>query len=293
MMVALCAWDDQLLGKAMAQMTLEQDGVDITSELEARRWFEGRVRLGGPDAFWASNMICVLDQLLSAYKFQYSTKKRAAPAVNWLFDWQNLALRWDNRREVQDWEGALAFLDGKCTYCAGRGYSGDKIDHPLRRCDRGGANQVDREFGKLIYDNEFIARKACDLCHLPVAFCNRWMKSESGAWTWRRAGRSKYSKHLRCDGIIGFYTCRIEQYPLDVKEGVKDKHVFDDGAAVDDKAAVEWLMHPLVVADVEASWMIRQLCIWTRGVEAYGNWSKRADGATVVQSGSQGHGVCQ
>lgn len=46
MMAALCAWDGQLLGKAMAQMTLEQDGVDLTTEPEARRWFEGRLRGG-------------------------------------------------------------------------------------------------------------------------------------------------------------------------------------------------------------------------------------------------------
>lgn len=282
MMAALCAWDDQILGKAMAQMTLEQDGVDITLELEARRWFEGRLRLGGPDAFWASNMICVLDQLLSAYKFQFSTTKRAAPAVNWLFSGENPALRWDNWREVQDWEKALAFLVGKCTYCAGRGYGEDKIGHLLRRCDRGGANQVDRAFGKLMYEKECLARRGCDVCHLPLAFCDRYVRDEPGSWTWRGAGRCKYSKYLLCDGIIGFYTCGIEQYLADVTEGVKDDRVFDEAAPVDDKAAVEWLVRPLLVTDVEASWMIRQLCIWTEGLEAYGNWSKRADNGNEV-----------
>lgn len=70
MIAALCACDDQLLGKVLTKVALEQDGIDLTLESQARRWFQGRIRLGGhSDDFWASNMACVLDQLILAFNF--------------------------------------------------------------------------------------------------------------------------------------------------------------------------------------------------------------------------------
>lgn len=44
MVAALCAYDDQILGKVLSKTALDSDGVDLASEKEARQWFEQRIR---------------------------------------------------------------------------------------------------------------------------------------------------------------------------------------------------------------------------------------------------------
>lgn len=266
MMAALCAWDNQLLGKVLTKVILEHDKVDITtSEQAARRWFQGRLRLGGPDKYWASNMVCILEQLLLAYDFQCATKKAPAQAVNEVLGSGDSAPRWDNRREVEDWQKALEWLEGKCTFCAGRGYSEGDLNHTLRRCKRGGASQVSKGIGETIYDEGFAPSNGCDYCRLPRDFCSRWTKSEGCGWKRTSSDRCKYSKYLLCDGIIGFYTCGMQQYQFDMYDRVEEENV----PHYDEEVAASCLSQPLDVAGVEASEMVRQLSIWTHGLDAF------------------------
>ncbi|KJZ68433.1 hypothetical protein HIM_12177 [Hirsutella minnesotensis 3608] len=271
MMAALCAWDDQLLGKVLTKMTLEQDNVDITSEPSARRWFQGRLRICGRGEFWASNMVCVLDQILSAYDFHYSSEKVPAPAVNGMLDWENSALRWDNRREVEDWEKALEWLQGKCTFCAGRGYSEEDLGHTLRRCNRGGASQIGKGSSEMMYDEGFVPSNGCEYCRLPRDFCSRWAKREGGGWTRTSSSHCKHSEYLLCDGIVGFYTCGTPQYQSDIYDEVEEYCMSEEEGMpyYDEEAAASWLSQPLAVAGVEASQMVRQLSIWTHGLDAF------------------------
>ncbi|KAK2930490.1 hypothetical protein FoTM2_010831, partial [Fusarium oxysporum f. sp. vasinfectum] len=61
---ALCAYDDQILGKALTKMALDHEGIDLTSESQARLWLEQRIR--SQDDYWVSRLIYVLDQLIMA-----------------------------------------------------------------------------------------------------------------------------------------------------------------------------------------------------------------------------------
>ncbi|KAK2471143.1 hypothetical protein H9L39_17374 [Fusarium oxysporum f. sp. albedinis] len=64
---ALCAYDDQILGKALTKMALDHEGIGLTSESQARLWLEQRIR--SQDDYWVSRLIYVLDQFIMAYDF--------------------------------------------------------------------------------------------------------------------------------------------------------------------------------------------------------------------------------
>lgn len=185
---------------------------------------------------------------------------------------------------MQDWAKTLDWLAGKCTFCAGRGYGDAHIRHTLRRCQRGGASQVRRGIGEMFYDEGFLPSNGCDYCRLPRDFCSRWKKTDQGSWLRTSAGRCKYGAYLLSDGIIGFYTCGVQQYWFDVCEGVEGycENEGEDNPPYDDEAAAAWLMQPLAVAGVEASEMVRQLSIWTKGLDAFTNWSKQEDHSTEM-----------
>jgi hypothetical protein len=38
MIAALCTYDDQILAKVLTRMTLDYEGMDLTSEIQAKRW---------------------------------------------------------------------------------------------------------------------------------------------------------------------------------------------------------------------------------------------------------------
>ncbi|KAG4279168.1 hypothetical protein FPRO04_13668 [Fusarium proliferatum] len=117
MIAALCAYDDQILGKVLTRMTLDHEGMDLTSENQAKQWLEQRIR--SPDDYWMSRLVYVLDQLITAYDFRRS--KRQVPKQ----DSQKIGPRRQKRQnddlELRDWRSALEWLRGRCTFCAGRG----------------------------------------------------------------------------------------------------------------------------------------------------------------------------
>ncbi|KAH7471991.1 hypothetical protein FOMA001_g13814 [Fusarium oxysporum f. sp. matthiolae] len=69
---ALCAYDDQILGKVLTKMALDHEGIDLTSESQARLWLEQRIQ--SQDDYWVSRLIYVLDQLIMTYDFRRSRK---------------------------------------------------------------------------------------------------------------------------------------------------------------------------------------------------------------------------
>ena len=68
MIAALCAYDDQLLGKVLTKITLDSGGVDLASEPQARRRFEQRIR--SQDNGWTPRLLHVLDLLIRAYQLR-------------------------------------------------------------------------------------------------------------------------------------------------------------------------------------------------------------------------------
>lgn len=287
MIATLCASDNQVLGKALTATTLKHFGVDLSCDKQAKRWFEGRMRIRLPPTdFWTSNIICVLDQLLLAYNFHYSKQEAPTPSSNLL--WLSKLVEegpWDPDAEVREWERVLDWLEGKCTFCAGRGYGDEYIGHSIRRCKRGGASKVWKGIGEMMYEEGFVPSNGCKLCRLPRDFCPRWVKRDGGGWRLTSGGRCKYSTNLLCDGIIGFYSCGVDRYRNDVYDEVEADSMGDDtGWPYDVEEAAEWLSKPLVVAGVEASEMVRQLSDWTKGLDPYKHWrtGKREDGGTKV-----------
>ncbi|KAI3561793.1 hypothetical protein IWW34DRAFT_778772, partial [Fusarium oxysporum f. sp. albedinis] len=55
-------------------MALDHEGIDLTSESQARLWLEQRIR--SQDDYWVSRLIYVLDQLIMAYDFPLIWKDR-------------------------------------------------------------------------------------------------------------------------------------------------------------------------------------------------------------------------
>lgn len=272
MIAALCASDDHILGQILTTMILEHDGVDITSECQARRWFEGRIKVGDR---WVSQLVYVLDLLMVAFKF----RKPEQHETKYSIDLKGPA-RWDNELEVEDWTTALDWLEGKCTFCAGRGLGDTHIRHTLRRCKRGGAKQIHIGIGEMFYDEGFVPSHGCNTCHLPRAFCSRWRRTEEGQWAASGADKCKYNEHLLCDGIIGFAACGAQRYTSDLFDGIEEyrEREGDQGLPLyDDETAATWLMQPLDVAGVQASEMVRQLSIWTRELDEFSNASREGE----------------
>jgi hypothetical protein len=82
---ALCAFDNQMLGKVLTIIALDYDSIDLTFEAQARRWFEQRIRTH--EGFWVSRLVLVLDQLLLAFKFYRPTQVVSQKHCS-LLDWK-------------------------------------------------------------------------------------------------------------------------------------------------------------------------------------------------------------
>lgn len=93
MIAALCACNDQFLGKILTEMALNYDGIDLASEKQAKQWFEQRILL--PGDFWAPRLVYVSDQLITAFNFQKSEQQAPKQPLNW-----KKSARWGNGLEI-------------------------------------------------------------------------------------------------------------------------------------------------------------------------------------------------
>ncbi|EAQ91765.1 predicted protein [Chaetomium globosum CBS 148.51] len=144
--------------------------------------------------------------------------------------------------------GALAWLRGRCSFCAGRGLGEGQIRHALPQCHCRGAQKVREDMG--------------DLCY----------QGGGGPWIERRDGACSYDRNFLYDGVVGFWTCGVAAYKEELREEVDD-YFMDQGEDLpryhDDENAVSWLTQPLFVAGVFGSQMVRQLAIWVRASKAF------------------------
>lgn len=205
MIAALSTYDNQILGKVLMWLVLAHYSVDFGDEKVAKGWFEQRV--WSIDEYWVSRQLHVLDLLVLA--FNWRQKQRESPET---VTTAIPKLAWDNQAEVANWREALDWLRGKCSFCAGRGLGDNEIHHVLRKCHRGGAEQVRGNMGDLFYGGDYQPADGCHLCHLPRDFCSRWEAQGRERWTERQYVACSYSKNLLYDGIIGFSTCGVAAY---------------------------------------------------------------------------------
>ncbi|KAH6628948.1 hypothetical protein F5144DRAFT_329383 [Chaetomium tenue] len=249
MMAALLAYDDQILGKVLTRLVLDHSGVDLGSEKEAKGWFEQRVR--STDGYWSPRQLHALDLLILAFDWRLEQRRSPEAATA-----GSPELAWDNGPEVENWRGALDWLRGRCSFCAGRGLGEGQIRHALRQCHRGGAQKVREDMGDLLYGRDYEPAGGCYVCHLPKDFCSRWEdQGGGGPWIERRDGACSYDRNFLYDGVVGFWTCGVAAYKEELLEEIDD-YFMDQGEDLpryhDDENAVSWLTQPLFVAAARA-----------------------------------------
>jgi hypothetical protein len=258
---ALCAYDDQVLGRYLSERLRNENGVDLMARNLVALWFERLIILDGDKVL---RLLFVFEMLTSAFDFRRS---RSA-AVQDLGKIRGLPCLyeqgWNDDDEVQGWKDALSWWVGKCGYFAGRGLQNSKINHSLSECKRGGARQRSIRIGEAIFAESMQARGGCARCAVPREFCDRWTKSSDGHWQLQPLRRCQYGR-LVYDTVVGLFQCSETKYAQDLLTTIEEEGE-EEYRGMGDEDVSRWLCKKLVVSGVESAEMIRQLWVWTRMV---------------------------
>jgi len=269
---ALCAYDDQVLGKMFAKKVSDEDGVDIGAENQVLFWFERQISFCGSSVL---RLLFVFEMLVCAFDFRQKRQLEMQPhqqnnneatgGASVESQQEPSKWGWDNEQELQDWTESLDWWVGKCSFCAGRGLDSPHINHTLRACKRGGAAQRQVRLGEAIHLEGYRAQGGCRDCGTPREFCRRWEKRENGMWKLDRSKRCQYGQ-LVYDTVIGLFQCSDSRYRVDVYTTIEEEGD-EEHAGLDDEDVAAWLCRGMTVAGVECSEIIRQFSIWTRMVQ--------------------------
>ncbi|CAM1507683.1 Fc.00g073240.m01.CDS01 [Cosmosporella sp. VM-42] len=236
---ALCAYDNQSLGKLITKLASDRDGLDLTIEPHARRWFEREIGL--IQDFQFSNLLHIYEFLVRAFYFRQN-KSQGLDAL-WGFPDQPPAQRphitrssshelasWDNTEEVGEWQASLDWWTGKCSFCAGRGLQGSQILHTLRQCRRGGATKLKSELAIAMYYDGILPSSGCGHCHIPFDFCDSWARRSGGKWKMAHPGhlQCQYDQNLMADTIIGLYYCGKTSFKGDLLDNAEAYNEAED-----------------------------------------------------------------
>lgn len=258
---ALCAYDDQILGKYLSERLRDENGVDPMAQNLVTLWFERLVIRDGDEVL---RLLFVFEMLTFAFDFRRSK----FPAVQDPSETRVLPCLyeqgWDDDDEVQGWKNAISWWVGKCGFCAGRGLQGSKINHSLSECGRGGARQRSIRVGEAIFAEGFKAQGGCARCGVPREFCDRWAKSSDGHWQLQPLKRCQYGR-LVYDTVVGLFQCSEPKYAEDLLTTIEEEGE-EEYCEMGDEEVSMWLCRQLVVSGVESTEMIRQLWVWTRMV---------------------------
>ena len=101
---ALCAYDDQVLGKYLSERLRDENGVDLIAQNLVACWFKRRVGYRESSVF---RLLLVFKMLILAFDFRksvsVSTKEpRRIKDLPCLY-----GQGWDNKVELQGWKSAL------------------------------------------------------------------------------------------------------------------------------------------------------------------------------------------
>lgn len=261
---ALCAWDDGILGKVLARVASDRDGIDLDSEHEARQWLERQNNLGPR---WIPQILVVFGILVSAFDFLKSQRVRrhsdsheggseSDPASeNSVNDTE---IHWGTKEETTDWAKAVEWWKGKCAHCVGRGWTGHQVSHNLRNCESGGKQHLRKELGEAIFQEGFRALGGCSDCAMPREFCNAWMRLPGGRWQKRHDTKCQYGR-LVYDTIIGLFYSKNFKFRNQLIESMMDEGI----EGLDDEGVAAWLGTAISIEGTEGSEILRQLKAWT------------------------------
>jgi hypothetical protein len=258
---ALCAYDDQILGKYLSERLCNDNGVDPMAQNLVALWFERLIPL---DRDKVLRLLFVFEMLVFAFDFRRS-RSAAAQCPDEIGVLPCLYEQgWDDDDEVEGWKNAISWWVGKCGFCAGRGLQGSKIKHSLSDCTRGGARQRSIRVGEAIFGQGFKARGGCARCGVPREFCDRWAKSSDGHWQLQPLRRCQYGRTVY-DTVVGLFQCSEPKYAEDLLVTIEEEGE-EDYCGMGDEEVSMWLCRKLVVSGVESTEMMRQLWVWTRMV---------------------------
>lgn len=275
---ALCTYDNQFLGKLLTKLASDRDNLDLSSEVDARKWFEQLAQI--PHwRFW--NILQIYESLIRAFYFRRNRSLGREPLcgfpdeppgdMSYSLDLEVDSPSWNDSKEVDRWQASLDWWVGKCSFCAGRGLIGQHILHTLRECERGGAAKVKSELGIAMYYDGILPSSGCRNCHIPFDFCNSWAREEGGEWAMVRPDRLRcqYGPYLLADTIIGLFHCgksEIQQSFLGEAEKYCEAHDFQ--MDFDGETVACSLSQCITVAGTEGSEMIRTLAVLTKPMRA-------------------------
>ncbi|KAH7113061.1 hypothetical protein EDB81DRAFT_922310 [Dactylonectria macrodidyma] len=259
---ALCAYDDQFLGKLLADWIPRL--LFIFETLTVAFYVRQNYRLGLPPLAGLprsppgershgqeATEVGVCGPSLSAHQLDGNTAiiiKRWLATIEW---W-----RW------------------KCSYCLASGRRGQSVLHELRECTHGGAEVIETRFGKAIYVEKSAPNTACHRCYLPKHLCTKWTRpSEGGTWVERNPAEwaCQFGRHLLRDTITGLYAHGATRFALHIQDVARLSHYKNRDAersttAVDDETAAEFLLEGFTFKGIEGIEMMRQLALWSRAV---------------------------
>jgi hypothetical protein len=267
---ALCGYDQQFLGKLLAERLMKENGVDLSAENQMRLWFRRRVSLSNVTVL---RLLFIFEMLVFAFdcrrQLQATSKEKnisISDPTSKDNQYQISEPKWDTEQEVKAWRESVNWWVGKCGYCAGRGLRGSQITHSLRKCPRGGAKQLTIRLGEAIHLEGLKAQGGCRQCGMPREFCQKWEKKKEGEWRELEYENCQYGE-LIYDTVIGLLQSEDSEYWLGLYITIQEEGDEEFGE-LDDESIALWLGRKIVVAEVEATEMIRQLYYWTNTVRS-------------------------
>ncbi|KAK2470546.1 hypothetical protein H9L39_17842 [Fusarium oxysporum f. sp. albedinis] len=286
---ALCAYDNQFLGKILLKFGQDGDGKNLNDDQDARSWFEADIHLGN---FTFPRLFMVFELLVLSFYFRANQSRELpelagfpekAPAglmstshsnreeSRGLF-LQDKCPPWDNAEEVAAWKESVEWWKGKCSFCAGRGLGGALMEHTLQQCQRGGASKLESELGIAMYVDGIVPSNGCDVCLRPFDFCPRWLQDEDGNFTRRETSKARRKceryRFLLADIAIGLFHCgkgKFKMEMLDDAEEYCEQHEYSSNNLDEETVACSLAQH-LIVVGVFGSVLIRRVNSWTREI---------------------------
>lgn len=135
---ALCAYNDQILGKVLIRWLRDIEHVDPMAENHIKYWMQKQVMRRDQPII---RYVFLFELLNIAFKFKRTERKEHAdrrhkpsPVIS-----QVKPLPCTETNNLQEWKECLDWWKGKCQFCTSRLLAVEETLHKLRRCLRGGA----------------------------------------------------------------------------------------------------------------------------------------------------------
>jgi Orsellinic acid/F9775 biosynthesis cluster protein D len=253
---ALSAYDEQILGKVLAERFSEKDGVEFHAENQVSFWFSGKVPFQGG---WVPRILFIFEMLVWAFDFRSKERRQTLEAA--LCPNELRPMGWDNKEEVQSWQESLEWWVGKCGFCAGKGLFGVHIHHTLHNCSKGGAASKKTELGECIYLEGLKAQGGCQACGVPREFCQRWRRKHDGKWDVLPTAQCQYQS-LVYDTVVGLFHCGDDKYRMEVSDTILEQGD-EEYMELGEEDVASWLSTRLTVEGLECSYFMRTFTIWT------------------------------